>query len=82
MTKIISPITFIDKLIKEKRARSAFALTAEQREILRLASAFDRDGRLPYDTIIYSCVKKSGKTTINAGLTLYWGFVQRRPTRF
>jgi hypothetical protein len=28
-----------------------------QREVLRLAFAFDEDGRLPWDTIIYSCVK-------------------------
>jgi hypothetical protein len=39
-----------------------------QPEILRLACDFDQDGRLPYDTIIYSCVKKSAKTTVNAAL--------------
>lgn len=32
-----------------------------QRDILRLAFAFDENGRLPWDTILYSCVKKSGK---------------------
>jgi phage terminase large subunit-like protein len=74
-----TPITFIDKLIKKNELGQPFALTAEQREILRLAFAFDSNGRLPYDTVIYSCVKKSGKTTINAGLTLYWGFVQEPP---
>jgi phage terminase large subunit-like protein len=34
---------------------------------------------LPYDTIIYSCVKKSGKTTINGAVTLAWGFTQEPP---
>ncbi len=35
-----------------------------QREILRLAFTFDDQGRLPWDTVIYSCVKKSGETTL------------------
>ena len=37
------------------------------------------NGRLPWDTIIYSCVKKSGKTTINGAVTLAWGFTQEAP---
>jgi hypothetical protein len=36
------------------------------------AFAFDENGRLPYDTVIYSTTKKSGKTTLNAALTLCW----------
>jgi phage terminase large subunit-like protein len=47
--------------------------------VLRLAFAFDSDGRLPYDTILYSCIKKSGKTTLNGALTLAWGFTQEAP---
>ena len=54
-------------------------LTENQREILRLAFALDSDGRLRWDTIIYSCVKKSGKTTLNGALTLCWGFTQEPP---
>jgi hypothetical protein len=50
-----------------------------QREILRLAFAFDEDGRLPWDTILYSCIKKSGKMTLNGALTLSWGFTQEAP---
>jgi phage terminase large subunit-like protein len=46
---------------------------------LRLAFAFDRQGKLPWDTIIYSCVKKSGKTTLNGALTLAWGFIEEAP---
>jgi hypothetical protein len=42
-----------------------------QEEILNLAFAFDENGRLPYDPVIYSCRKKSGKTTLNAALTLW-----------
>jgi hypothetical protein len=76
---IISPIHFIDRLIRRNELGQSFALTDEQREVLRLAFAFDEDGRLPWDTIIYSTVKKSGKTTLNGALTLAWGFTQEAP---
>ena len=46
---------------------------------MRLAFAFDKDGRLPWDTIIWSCPKKSGKTTLNGAITLGWGFTQESP---
>jgi hypothetical protein len=51
--KSISPIHFIDKLIKKNELGQPFRLTDHQREILRLAFAFDSEGRLPYDTILY-----------------------------
>ena len=70
MTKLIHPNHLIDKLIKKNERGDSFSLMDHQREILRLAFDFDQDGRLPWDTILYSCVKKSGKTTINAALTL------------
>jgi phage terminase large subunit-like protein len=76
---IISPITFIDRLIKENELGQPFALFPFQREILNLAFAFDEKGKLPYDTILYSCPKKSGKSTINAALTLWWALTQERP---
>jgi len=40
--------------------------------VLRVAFDFDQDRRLPWDTILYSCIKKSGKTTLNA-LSLWRG---------
>ena len=64
MNKSISPITFIDKLVKKNELGQPFKLMDHQREILRLAFTFDDQGRLPWDTVIYSCVKKSGKTTL------------------
>ena len=79
MTKIIHPSTFIDKLVKRNELRQHFRLSDHQREILRLAFAFDQDGRLPWDTILYSCIKKSGKTTLNGAITLGWGFTQEAP---
>jgi phage terminase large subunit-like protein len=32
-----------------------------------------------WDTILYSCVKKSGKTTLNGALTLWWAATQEAP---
>ena len=68
--KSISPIHFIDKLVKKNELGQPFTLIDHQREVLKLAFAFDQDGRLPYDTILYSCIKKSGKTTLNGAITL------------
>jgi phage terminase large subunit-like protein len=79
MAKPISPVLFIDKLIKKNELGQPFKLTAHQREILDLAFQFDDDGRLSWDMILYSCVKKSGKTALNAALTLYWAFVHESP---
>lgn len=65
MKKNISPLNFIDKLVKKNELGQPFTLMDHQREILGLAFTFDENGRLPWDTVIYSCVKKSGKTTLN-----------------
>ena len=81
MNKNISPITFIDKLVKKNELGQPFSLMDHQREILRLAFAFDEQSVLPWDTIIYSCIKKSGKTTLNGAVTLAWGFTQRGAER-
>ena len=64
----ISPITFIDRLVKKNELGQPFTLMDHQREILRLAFTFDEAGRLPWDTIVYSCVKKSGKTEVTIKL--------------
>ena len=73
------PLAFIDDLVKQNELGQPFHLLEHQREILRLAFAFDEVGRLVYDTFIYSCPKKSGKTTINAALSLWWAFTQEAP---
>jgi hypothetical protein len=54
-------IKFIDRLVKKNELGQDFALMDHQREILRLAFAFDADGRLPWDTILYSCIKKTAR---------------------
>ena len=73
------PVCFIDDLVTRNELGQPFSLKPDQREILRLAFSFDEDGRLPYDTIIWSTIKKSGKTTINGGVGLWWGFTQESP---
>jgi phage terminase large subunit-like protein len=73
------PAAFIDDLVKHNEAGSAFHLLPAQREVFQLAFAFDVSGRLAYDTIVYSCPKKSGKTTLNAALTLWWAYTQEAP---
>ena len=59
MIKNISPIHFIDKLVKKNEPGQPFRLSDHQREVLRLAVDFDQAGRLPWDTILYSCIKEA-----------------------
>lgn len=46
-------------------------LASHQKEILRLFSQRDEEGRFKYTTLLYSTIKKSGKTTIS-GLYARW----------
>jgi phage terminase large subunit-like protein len=50
-------------------------LLKHQKKILKLAFTPVR-GRMPYSTIVYSCPKKSGKTTIGALVALWWALSQ------
>jgi phage terminase large subunit-like protein len=72
-------VDFIDQHIYRNELGQPFCLFPHQREILALAFAFDVDGKLPWDTILYSCPKKSGKTTINGAVTTAWAFTQEAP---
>ena len=49
-------------------------LQDHQRRVLDRAFRLGSDGRLPYTTVIYSTVKKSGKTTIGAVVSLWFAF--------
>jgi phage terminase large subunit-like protein len=73
------PVAFCDDLVRVNERAQPFRLLDHQREILRAAFVFDDSGRLPWDTLIYSATKKSGKTTINAALTAWWAFTQEAP---
>jgi phage terminase large subunit-like protein len=54
-------------------------LEDHQRAILGEAFRFDKDGRLPYRTVIYSAPKKSGKTAVNALVSTWWSFCIQPP---
>jgi phage terminase large subunit-like protein len=77
--KPISATEFIRRVIKKSELGKPFTLMPFQETILDLAFAFDEDGRLSCDTVIYSCPKKSGKTTLNSALTLWWALSQEAP---
>lgn len=82
-------VEFIDKYLKKNEHNKPWGLFDHQRAIFRLAFDGLRDeamedgvrvpGKLPWDTVVYSCVKKSGKTTLNAALVLAWAFTQEPP---
>ena len=72
-------IGFIDACITRNELGQPFRLLDTQREILRLAFVFDTSGRLEWETFVYSCLKKDGKTTTNALLTTWWAWTQEAP---
>lgn len=61
-----NPIAFIEKVIINPLTRKPFVLLDAEREFLKHAFATDADGRLLYPEQVYSCPKKSGKTTFAA----------------
>ena len=73
------PAGFIDDLVQKNELGQPWRLFAHDREILRLAFTFDEDGRLPWDTILWSCIKKDGKSWKNAVVVVWWGFTQEAP---
>lgn len=53
-------------------SKKPIVLASHQSDILRHCFTPGPDGRLPYETIVYSCPKKSGKTTLAALVALYF----------
>lgn len=70
---------FLDSEIRLTEAGQPFHLYPHQREILRLAFTLDDQGILPWTTIVYACPKKSGKTAVNALVTLAWAYTMEAP---
>lgn len=54
-------------------------LASHQAAILRHIFAPQDDGRLAYDTVVWSCPKKSGKTTIAALVAEYFALFFESP---
>jgi phage terminase large subunit-like protein len=73
------PAAWIDKHIRLSELNQPFALFPHQRDILKVMFDFDAQGILPWDTLLWSCVKKSGKTSLLSILSLYWAMTQEAP---
>ena len=64
------PISFVEQCLCDPETKCAFVLLPAERAFLEHAFKLDADGRLLYPEQIYSCPKKSGKTTFGAICTL------------
>jgi phage terminase large subunit-like protein len=64
------PIEFIETQLYDPETRRPFVLLPAEREFLKHAFRLDASGRLLYPEMVYSCPKKSGKTTFAALLIL------------
>src|SRR2546427_10517587 len=72
-------VAWIDATITTNELGQPFQLFDFQRAVLRRMFTFDARGRLPYSTIVFSTVKKSGKSFINALVVLWWALTQDSP---
>ena len=72
-------VGFVDTHVKVNELGKPFALFPYQREIFQVAFDFDVHGRLAWDTFCYSCIKKSGKSFLNALASTWWQFTQEAP---
>jgi phage terminase large subunit-like protein len=64
------PISFIEGVLNDPETKKPFVLLDAERRFLEHAFKLDDDGRLLYPEQVYSCPKKSGKTTYAALHTL------------
>ncbi len=64
------PAEFIEQVLVNPETGRAYQLIPAEKEFLKHAFALDDDGRLRYPTLIYSAIKKSGKTTFGAILVI------------
>jgi phage terminase large subunit-like protein len=64
------PVAFCEALIDPETGKP-FVLYAEQKAFLRAAFERTADGRLLYPELLYSAVKKAGKTAFAAAILIY-----------
>lgn len=70
------PVGFIDRFIPRNEKNQPWTLSAYQRRVLALAVCFGVGGRLLLRLLLWSEVKKSGKTFVAACLGLWWAFTR------
>jgi phage terminase large subunit-like protein len=68
----VSPVEFIDRVIKLDEKGEPFKLAPYQRRVLEMALRRDPSGDLVFRLVVLSEPKKSGKTFIAACLVLWW----------
>jgi phage terminase large subunit-like protein len=76
-----NPISFIQQCLRDSETGKPFKLLDAERRFLAHAFQLSNDGRLLYPEQVYSCPKKSGKTTFAAihALTMMLLFGGRYP---
>ena len=65
-----NPIAFIEECLVDPETRRPFVLLPAERAFLAHAFETDEDGRLRYPELVFASIKKSGKTTFAALVTL------------
>jgi phage terminase large subunit-like protein len=65
-----TPIKFVEQVLCDPETKRPFTLLPAERAFLQEAYKTDKHGRLLYPEQVYSCPKKSGKTTFAAIHTL------------
>src|SRR5271167_4759218 len=65
------PCAFITEVLIDFETGKPFKLYPEQRQFLREAFKLDENGRLRYPEAVFSCPKKSGKSTTAALAMLF-----------
>ncbi len=65
------PCAFIREALIDPETGKPFVLYAAQERFLREALTLNQHGRLPYNELIYSCPKKSGKSTTASLAMIY-----------
>ena len=69
------PVRFVDEFIRRNEKGRAWTLSPYQRQVLALAFCWGPTGALLFRILLWSEIKKSGKTFIAACLAIWWGFV-------
>lgn len=69
-------VAFLEAEFYLPTTRQPIVLAEHQKKVLRAAFTPDKEGRLPFQTILLSCVKKSGKSTLAAGIMLWFALVE------
>src|SRR6266481_2212236 len=75
MNKPISPVDFIDRVIKLNEKGQPWKLSPYQRKVLELAFRRGDNGALLYRQIVLSEPKKSGKSFVAALLCIWWAII-------